>query len=837
MRGTLTHLICLMMVIGLLGANVVSGGIVIERRIATGTDDAEEAVNSGGIDISSSDLEMPYQDPGRGDPQILGLRFQDVTIPPDAVITEAWLQFEVDETKDDQPVNLLIEGELSLDPVTFTEDAYSVSSRVRTDANAVWSVPVWSEISAQGPDQRSVDLTPVIQEIIGQEGWASGNAIVLIVRDDPDNPSEGVRTAESYSLPSGAPLLHIEIFGTAAADPVPGDGAAGVTPASLAWTPGDTAVSHDVYFGTNPSPGPDELMGRQAEASYALVQDLTPGNTYYWRIDEVEADGTTVHTGAVWSFTAATVQASGPLPPDGAKWIGVESDLSWTAGLGAATHEVYFGTDQAAVADGAAEAFKGAQEATSYALETLAQNATYYWRVDEVEADGSTRHVGDVWQFSTTGTTGGIRGEYYNFSASTPPSPRDAAFEELIMTRVDTQIDFVWADSPAEGLNADSFAVKWVGEVEAAFSEPYQFITTTDDGLMLWVDGQLLIDNWTLHGSTVDTSAPIELEAGPGHTLEMWWFENTSEAIAQLSWQSPSTPQQVIPQGALSVPLKAWTLYPRDGATDVSQTPLLRWIAGEKAVQHDVFFGQDQAEVAAADTTTAGIYLGRQELNAVTFDPGTLEPGTTYYWRIDEVNDTAADSPWTGRVWSFTTAAYIVVDDFERYTDDPDAGQAIYDTWIDGWVNETGSTVGYLNAPFTEQTIVHGGRQSMPLLYSNGSEPYYSEAELAWTAQDWTGLGGTTLTLYIQGRAVNDEEDVYLAVEDAAGNVARVVYPSATVLVEWTPWDIPLADLSAAGVDLTSVTRLAIGVGDRDNPVAGGSGRIFIDDIVVDAAE
>jgi hypothetical protein len=89
-------------------------------------------------------------------------------------------------------------------------------------------------------------------------------------------------------------------------DPSPPHGTMGVTTPLLEWTAGDTAASHDVYFGTNPEPGPDELIGRQPFTRYFHVPDLKPETTYYWRIDEVEANGTTIHTGDVWSFTAAS---------------------------------------------------------------------------------------------------------------------------------------------------------------------------------------------------------------------------------------------------------------------------------------------------------------------------------------------------------------------------------------------------------------------------------------------------------------------------------------------------------------------------------------------------
>jgi len=110
--------------------------------------------------------------------------------------------------------------------------------------------------------------------------------------------------------------------------------------------------------------------------------------------------------------------------------------------------------------------------------------------------------------------------------------------------------------------------------------------------------------------------------------------------------------------------------------------------------------------------------------------------------------------PRRGDLWSFTAREYAVVEDFESYTDDE--GNCIYETWVDGWTNNTGSVVGYLQAPFAEQTIVHGGKQSMPLEYNNVKTPYYSETERTWDkAQNWTGNGADTLVLYFQGRAVS----------------------------------------------------------------------------------
>jgi hypothetical protein len=205
-----------------------------------------------------------------------------------------------------------------------------------------------------------------------------------------------------------------------------------------------------------------------------------------------------------------------------------------------------------------------------------------------------------------------------------------------------------------------------------------------------------------------------------------------------------------------------------------------------------------------------------------------LESLTTYYWRVDET--VVGGAVKTGPVWSFTTC--LPVDDFESYTDDE--GSRIYETWVDGWTNGTGSTVGNTQAPFAEQTIVHGGKQSMPLDYNNVKSPFYSEAEREFApTQDWTAGDVSTLIVWARGQAGNAPAQLYLVVEDASKKVGIVMYPDKTVtsVAQWAQWKIPLSSLTA--VNLAKVKKLYIGLGDRATPAAGGSGRIFIDDIQV----
>jgi len=269
--------------------------------------------------------------------------------------------------------------------------------------------------------------------------------------------------------------------------------------------------------------------------------------------------------------------------------------------------------------------------------------------------------------------------------------------------------------------------------------------------------------------------------------------------------------------------LTAYGPSPADGARDTSPAVTLAWLPGQAALKHRLYLSPDRDAVsqgsAAAD---------KGELTGPTFTPGALEPAMTYYWRVDEI--VVGEPARTGPVWTFTT--YLPIDDFESYDDNVDTHTTIYDTWIDGWTNNTGSQVGNTTAPFAERTIVHGGKQAMPLDYNNVNAPFYSEAECEFkTAQDWTVGGVSTLVLSLRGRAGNGAAPLYLTLRDATNRTATVVHPDPAVVrvTQWTDWKIPLD--SFTGVNLARVKKITIGLGDRADPKAGGAGRIYLDDI------
>jgi len=149
--------------------------------------------------------------------------------------------------------------------------------------------------------------------------------------------------------------------------------------------------------------------------------------------------------------------------------------------------------------------------------------------------------------------------------------------------------------------------------------------------------------------------------------------------------------------------------------------------------------------------------------------------------------------------------------------------------WLDGYLNPTnGSLVGYETAPFAEQTIVHGGSQSMPLYYDNSVG--YSEATLTLSyPRDWTEKAVNTLTIWFRGDAANAAEPMYVALNGSV--VVTHDNPNAAQITTWTEWNIDLQVFSDQGVDLTNVNTIALGLGNRNNPQAGGSGTMYFDDI------
>lgn len=142
-------------------------------------------------------------------------------------------------------------------------------------------------------------------------------------------------------------------------------------------------------------------------------------------------------------------------------------------------------------------------------------------------------------------TSTGLKGEYYN----------NVDLEgKAVVTRNDRKIDFNWhGNSPAEAINEDHFSARWKGQIKPKYSEKYTFSASSDDGVRVWIDGKLIIDNWR-HQSATLRKGSIQLTAGKLYDIKVEYYENQGDANIRLLWESTSQKQQVIPQAALFLP-------------------------------------------------------------------------------------------------------------------------------------------------------------------------------------------------------------------------------------------------------------------------------------------
>lgn len=620
-----------------------------------------------------------------------------------------------------------------------------------------------------------------------------------------------------------------------ASSPSPANGAIlEQTYATLGWVLGYAAASQEIYVSDNladvQNSDPNAMRGTlDVFTTYFVIgfvgfpypDGLAKGTTYYWRVDEIEADGTK-HQGDIWSLTVPPLTAWKPSPPNNGQFIDLDADLSWSPGWGAKLHYVYFGDnfDDVNNATGAKT-----QVTLTYALPTLELGKTYYWRVDE--SDARQIYRGNVWSFTATSGGGGLKGEYFT---------NENLAGEPALTQLDQQVDFAWAGaSPGLPLQNDNWSARWTADLNILIEDTYTFSVNSEGGTRLWIDGEKVIDRWVSWVPTEYASLPIFLEAGV-HTLRLEFADFDRNAEQHLFWTSSEIAKQIIPAGPLQPPTRANIPNPQNNAKDVKQMTLMSWNPGDKAASSQLYFGTDKDAVTNADATSPE-YKGSMELGAETYDPGLLEFGTTYYWRVDGVNDLDTDSPYTGLVWSFTTADYLLIDDFEDY----DIGnKEIWWFWKDGLGygahgnepayggNGTGSAVGIeTTASYMEESIVYRGTKSMPVYYNNGTATV-SEVELALGGIDLTQNGGTTLRIYFRGLAANAANPIYVAINGVA---VQNTDAAASQIVKWTEWNIPLQSFISKGANVTNATSITIGIGSGTQAVSTGT--MYFDDISV----
>jgi hypothetical protein len=536
--------------------------------------------------------------------------------------------------------------------------------------------------------------------------------------------------------------------------------------------------------------------------------------------------------------------ATEPSPADMETDVPREVALTWTPGESIGIHDVYFGTsfddvNDAARANPSNVLVSQGQITNAYDPPGRLEFATtYYWRVDEVNATpDSGIYKGAVWSFTTEAVGYPIAGVTATASGSAPgqgPENTVNGFglsDDLHSTETKTMwLSDLGGPQPAW--------IQFEFDTVYVLHEMWVWNSNTDLEASVGFGAKDVTIEYSIDGAdyaTLGTAHEFAQAAGTDDYMHNTTVDFGGSMAKYVRLTINSSWGGWLPQFGLSevrflhVPLRARDPRPESGQTDVTVDATLGWRAGRQAAEHNVYLSTDEQAVidgtVPVDTVTEASYSS------------SLDMDSTYYWRVDEVN--VAETPATvpGNVWSFTTQQFLVVDDFESYNDIPaeeEGSNLIYMTWPDGFDNPAtnGSTIGYTEAfqPTMETATVHGGKQSVPLMYDNStassSEVTVDPAGLA-IGRNWTVGSPQTLVLWFHGSPGNAvTEQMYLKL-----NGAKVTYPGdAADIAEprWKQWNI---DLAAFGANLSNVTEFGIGF-ERTGAI-GGAGTVFIDDILL----
>ena len=274
------------------------------------------------------------------------------------------------------------------------------------------------------------------------------------------------------------------------------------------------------------------------------------------------------------------------------------------------------------------EVGQASANAVTFTDNSAAANTTYYYRVRAFNSfgGGSYSDYTNVATVTTTANPGGsgdgLLGTYYN----------NIDFTGAVVQQIDPQINFDWGGgAPVAGIGSDFFSVAWTGILRPPSSGNYTFFTTSDDGVRLYIDGQLVISNWTDHGATEDASQPLALSSTTTYTIRMEFYEDLFLAAAQLRWSSESVPKSLIPQSALysgTAPAAPSNL----AAAPASGTQInLSW--SDNALTETGFIVQRKQGATGTYDQVAIV-----PPNSTSYLDGELLAGTTYYYRVQAAN-------------------------------------------------------------------------------------------------------------------------------------------------------------------------------------------------------
>jgi len=599
-------------------------------------------------------------------------------------------------------------------------------------------------------------------------------------------------------------LNEIEILGltrtekTIAWYPTPADGAASVNPESdLSWLPGDFAADvngHELYYGTDFDDVTNATRTSHPDVNYVLLTDttyepgtLTEGQTYYWRVDEV--NGLDTWEGDVWSFTVFNFSFADSFDT---------AHNYLTQGVASTGWDGFIGL-------GAGETVNALNSSMDRAGKLYMESTGARWEPDFdplgpflykiVEGDFSVKVKVD--------------------------ESSDVEWNDVgIMARVPDLAD---AGSGEDFECVDHFisigqnmvrAVDNGSEIETSAGVFMPYLRLRRVGSTFYHEASDDGTEWTpLSGSprTRTDMAGLALQVGLQHAN---YNSNTGYVVYE------DFAIEIFPPNPY-----ASNPYPQDSQIMVPLDADLTWEPGFWAESHDIYFGTDFNDVNDANNSwpIGTIYQGNVPFSTLSFSPPTLQENQVYYWRIDEVG---SDQIWKGPVWTFRGFSFFI-DDFESYVDSSDL--------LSEWQPVENASLSLTT------TEVHDGQNAMQLDYDNSAGDYYSAAVLDFhSATDWVEQSAKSISLYFKGNQSNQPDTLSVILEDGdwIPSTSVIEYdgdPNDLLKEYWQRWDIDVSSFIESNPDfrLTDVTKLTFVIGDITGQSPGGSGTIYIDDIAL----
>ena len=579
---------------------------------------------------------------------------------------------------------------------------------------------------------------------------------------------------------------------------------------SLSWLPAFGSTAYDVYFGADAENL--ALLGQVTDTAYSDdAQALVSETVYYWRVDAVTADG--VVTGPTWSFTTRPVF---PVEDALAGWYKFE--------LGQGTTVIDWarrGNDGFIVGDPQWVSSGFAGNALSF------DGDGDYVQIPRVVEDDWTIML---WLRTDDLAQGGGGNRFRTATSALIDGDFGSQLENFALTFKSGSI-LAGCTMPGVGAAAALISDRTIEDTEW---HSVAWTRNAETGEMaLYMDGTLDVsasrddDAWK---GTKDAQDHIKIGLHDYSNNQGFWNGELDEIkFFTRVLDEPEIQDEMRPDKRQASQPSPYSGQNVDRETVVT----LSWRAGEGATAHNVYVGTDPQNLTLAGTAATD----------ASYEIGLLSRGT-HYWQIGEIMPDTKEI--LSQIWRIEVIEYLIVDNFETYGQTQD-DNPVWDTWMDGFATgESGSQAGDSLEPFVEITTVYEGQQALPLLYDNTSFSSYApgakHSEIYRIYEggiDFTRYGSTTLRLWFYGgenNVVFDTDVVYVAFQDTSGAVAVVPYvtPEGAQIppLQDPRWQEMSVDLTAiTGVDLTAVERFYVGIGDRNNPVAGSIGRIIVDEI------